>query len=175
MRILLLGVLAYCIAGVLALALSDFAPGHHLSSKAQRSWRTVGLIFAALAIWRFAQGEQWVLDHIRGWTRLHDYYDSRRYLQVPATIGVITIAMFALLRIGRAPHRQLSDWASVAAFTLLLFSLVRLISLHAVDSLLYRGTGPIHLNGLVDVLLTGGIALLELLDLQRGQRLPKRA
>ena len=163
------GVLAFCINGLLALALSEFV-GRHLSFTERRNWRVVGLFFIALAIWRLSHGEQWVLDHLRAWTRVHNYYDGRHKVQVPATIGIVAIAGFILLWLARTGYTRFSKLAALAASVLLLFSLVRLISLHEVDTLLFRSPGPLQLNPLIDAVLTGSIALLALLDVQRGRR-----
>jgi len=134
------------------------------TAPARRHWQIVAFTFALLAFWRLGQGEMLVQARMRGWSHSHGLYDSRQDIQVAVTLMMVALAMVTTWVVTRHGLPSPSRMAMLAALGLLLFSVARLISLHALDSLLYR-TGPFHLNYLFDLgptALCAGLAMLEL-------------
>jgi len=115
-------------------------------------WLLVAAIFLALACWRLSLGEIRLQDDLRAWAQGRGLYENRHTVQALLTLAQLASAGVAIAVI---PSRRLgrSDWALGAGGGLLLFSFVRFVSLHQLDSLLYR-TGPVHLNYVIDLGMT---------------------
>ena len=151
--------LAYALTGMAAL----IAIARARKRLAMANWAAVAAIFAALVLWRLTNGEALWQDRVRTWARLNGSYDDRQTWQVPLTLAaVVLIAVIGgwLFRSGRARH---SGRALALALIMVIFTGVRAASLHAVDALLYS-VGPVHLNYVIDMGLTGLVALLAVID-----------
>ena len=118
-------------------------------------WIAIALLFVFLATSRAMALEDSLRHAMRLWLQGAGEYGDRRSLQAPiaaALIGLGGLAMLAVL-IRRPPAQpdavgRRTRWASYAAAAMIGLVGLRLISLHAVDALLY---GPLRLNWLIDI------------------------
>lgn len=118
-------------------------------------WWAVALLFAGLAAWRFAEGEALAQGFARGLALDAGSYASRREWQVPL-VGLAALAGAAYTVWAFIGPRADTNvhWSRLAAIGLLVYSAVRMVSLHAVDAILYTSIGPFHLNHFIDLGLT---------------------
>ena len=154
----------YIVTACCALAVVAGPRRTGLPHDARRHWFIVIAAFASLTAWRLGQGEIRLQEQVRAWTRLHGLYDERHDSQAWFTILALAAVMAGIWASFRNGMPGRSKSAMIAALGLLALAAVRLVSLHAIDSLLYR-TGPFHLNYVFDMGLTvtaAGLALLEL-------------
>ena len=159
----LLAVLAYLGTVALALAAAGLASGRRGRAAALR-WVLAGVAFAALAGWRYTNGEALLQDSVRTWTRIKGVYDDRYTFQIPLTLAAILVVAALLWLALRWRGNGRSGQALCLALIMLIFTAVRATSLHAVDAFLYESIGPVHINYLIDLGLTAGVAVLALLD-----------
>jgi hypothetical protein len=138
-----------CTGAAIAASRSRQAPGHRWT------WLLLAVLFAGFAVLRIFEVEDLVRDAVRQSLRDDGDYSARRSVQGPIAAGMLMLvgvgAMAALYRWGRALHGRRNRariFASLAALAMLLLIALRMISLHAVDALLY---GPVKLNWLVDL------------------------
>ena len=126
-----------------------------------RSWLLSAVFFAAMAASRYFELEDVAQAQLRSLISQGGLYGSRWLLQAPFVLltlaggALIAGRMFARWRRARRSRTSLSVLAAqvgVAGYALLV--LIRVISLHATDWVLY--SGPIHPNWLID----GGLAAL---------------
>jgi len=153
----LAGAIAY--AGTAALALW----ARSRTTSASRRWSLIAALFLALAVWRLSAGEMRLQGDLRDWMRASGFYEQRHNYQALLTLAIIAGAGLALYRVFFVGGFSRPTLALNAALGLMLFSLLRLISLHQFDSLLFR-LGPIHINYLIDLGLTATAAILALLE-----------
>ncbi|MGB7369956.1 hypothetical protein [Erythrobacter sp.] len=156
------GIVATCLLAWRAARPANVPPWH------RRAWIALALLFVALALLRFFALEEGFRDLIREAMRQDGSYSNRRRMQeIAAAIAISAIAIAAgifAFRQRRGPwlrgrrNRAVSA-ASVAGAALMALLGLRLISLHAIDALLY---GPLKLNWFADIgasLLVAGAAL----------------
>lgn len=138
---------------------------------AQFHWLAIAALFAGLAAWRLGDGEGQVQAILRRELLDSGRYASRHVLQKPLFMAMVAVAVAAAIsgwaawRWWTQPlHRAISG---AGALGLLLFSLVRLVSYHFFDRLIYASFGPLRLNYLIELALIGavfyGVWLLYLL------------
>jgi hypothetical protein len=118
-------------------------------------WSVLAMLFIILAAMRLFAVEDILRDGLRELLRAEGTYDSRRALQGPifATLFVIAAAMggFWFFHVSRTirGRRNIAAMLAIASGCSLLFLLmVRIVSLHAMDELLY---GPLKLNWVIDL------------------------
>jgi hypothetical protein len=149
-----------CLSAALA-AVRNGRPPAHL-----RAWSIVALLFLALAAMRVVGLEEWLRDALRDVLRERDAYDGRREMQRYLAAGMIllaSVAMAAWVMWVRAAFRDHLDpavmlaWCCVMAMFMLM--ILRLISLHYIDALLY---GSLKLNWVVDIGASIGVLLAAL-------------
>jgi hypothetical protein len=155
--------LAYVVTAVLALACA-LAATRRPHRAAIRDWIAVALVFLALAGWRIANGEAQVQTFARNWAQMHGTYDDRHEWQAPITIGVMLVVAVLGIAAVRWAGSRASGRALCLAGAMVLLAVLRVVSLHAVDEILYRALGPFHLNYVLDLGLTGLVAALALAD-----------
>jgi hypothetical protein len=149
----LLCALIYLIVAAAALPLAlGWAPSGSSPANRQK-WLWVALIFVGLAAWRLGLGEIRVQEQVRAFTRRDGIYEDRHPGQAVATLAAVALVMFAAWKISLGWLATNARRALGAAAALVLYSLVRLISLHAVDAVIYR-PGRFHLNYVIDLGLT---------------------
>jgi hypothetical protein len=155
----LAGAAAYGVTALLALMASRHKPGDSLR------WRMVAGLFLGLAAWRLGLGEIRLQDDLREWMQIHGVYEQRRKYQALVTLAVLAGACLGLYRLRWGDGFSRPALALNAGMCLVVYSLIRLISLHQIDSLLFR-IGPIHLNYLIDLGLTACAAAQALQEIR---------
>jgi hypothetical protein len=118
-------------------------------------WSVLALLFIILAAMRIFAIEDILREGMRLLLRAEGSYDSRRSVQGPifATFFLIAAAIgaFWFYRVTRTirGRRNIAAMLAIASGCSLVFLLVlRIVSLHAMDELLY---GPLKLNWVVDL------------------------
>ncbi len=120
-----------------------------------RGWALIGLLFCGFIVLRLLDIEEVLQDQWRDTLRAQGAYDGRRAYQRPLAAGVIAMTVAAsfwwihrvIVRVNGRRNLAIIIAAS-ACFGMIVLIVLRLISLHPVDSLLY---GPLKLNWLVDL------------------------
>ncbi|NJO13723.1 MAG: hypothetical protein HC870_00155 [Rhizobiales bacterium] len=118
-------------------------------------WAGVALVFAALVASRVMGIEEHLRDLLREGLRADQIYSERRSFQRPLAAAALAagalFAGFMLWRETRAVkgRRNLALLVAMgSAMVMVLLIVLRIISLHQVDSLLY---GPLKLNWVIDL------------------------
>ena len=118
-------------------------------------WLAIAMLFLLLAGSRAFGLEESLRGAMRSWLQATGEYGGRRSLQ--ALFAALLVGMGGLATIGLLTARRGNSsgpdprgigFASYAAAAMIGLVGLRLISLHAVDALLY---GPLHLNWLIDM------------------------
>lgn len=129
-----------------------------------RRWLLIALVFVGLAVWRLSNGEMIVQDAVRRAASEDRLYSSRGELQRPLiALIVLFTAPSMFLAWGAFRRSGQGRWmaiAQVATLVLVIYTFVRLVSLHPVDAFVYQSLGPIHVNYLID----GGLTSLTLVS-----------
>lgn len=120
-----------------------------------RTWVLAALLFAVLALLRvFALEELW-RNSLRAALYLEGAYDERRSFQKPIVAAIVAIAsglafwwVYRFARIVKGRRNMAVTVAQSFAFAMVVLLVLRLISLHAIDALLY---GALKINWLVDI------------------------
>ena len=141
-----------------------------------RFWTLAAAMFLALVVWRGLSFEDVVRESLRHLLRAQDEYANRREIQAPlAMLGLA--AMVALLvatarswpgAVRRSRHRRAVAWARAGLVAMAGLVALRLVSLHAIDGLLYGGS--FHLNWLLDLGASACVGLAALAYLRAPHR-----
>ncbi|MFN3863718.1 MAG: hypothetical protein ACK4RT_05480 [Erythrobacter sp.] len=142
-------VLLACLAAAITARGSRQLPGHIWT------WVLLALFFTALIPLRLLEIEEAVRDALRAAMRAEGSYRERRDIQGPIVAAIILLAgcgslalLYHTMHNVRGRRNVARVVALVAALSMLLLMVLRMISLHAVDALLY---GPVKLNWVVDL------------------------
>jgi hypothetical protein len=167
--------LAYLLAGALCFAASMRAPAD-ADDRTQRLVRAFWLALAAmlvvLAFSRMFDLGPWLTDRGRDVAERQGWYDERRRLQSRAVQAVLLVGGFGVL-VGvlwffRAAYRE-HPLAFIASVYIVCFVLVRAISLHQVDSVLYNHpVEGVRVNALLELAGIGLMMLAAAVPLVRG-------
>lgn len=168
----------YVVTALTAMAAAMTASGRGQLAWHGKSWWLLAAIFAALIAIRLAGLEDLLREALRDTLRASAGYEGRRAIQQPIVTGLVGLAAAAaiwwLYRMARGARgrRNLATLAALAGGAGMVFLVpLRIISLHAVDSLLY---GPLKLNWLLDIgasCLVAGAAIYYV-RIVRGRRQP---
>lgn len=130
-------------------------------------WLFAAALFFLCAISRLLGIEEGLRMALRSELQAEQIYAGRREMQsVVASVIIVSMTLsviFAGWRVqqsGVLARRSLSReviWAAAACCMMILLIAIRMVSLHALDSLLYRGP---RLNWLVDIGATGAVLIL---------------
>lgn len=136
-------------------------------------WWAVAALFAGFAAWRLLNGEGRVQALLRGQLQADGTYDDRYTMQGPLAAALVVVlaaigAIAAWRWYSQPPHRA---WSMAGALGLLGFSVVRMVSYHPIDRLIYAGVGPLRLNYLIEL----GCIGLVLYAIYRLQKLSHRS
>lgn len=153
----MIAIILYAVFGLTTLRTALFAGKQPLPPADKRNWWAMTSLFGLLIALRVFDVEHAIPEMMRKLARTDNVYDERRDLQNPlvATILIAGFAALALMmyrqlsRGKRHPAARMVLVSQVAAGGLVVLIMLRLISLHAVDALLYRG-GPLRLNYILD-------------------------
>ncbi|MFC3098010.1 hypothetical protein [Alteraurantiacibacter palmitatis] len=141
------------------------------------TWLVVAAAFGIFVVLRLAGVEEILRDHLREMLRSGGVYDERRDIQRPlAAIAFVVIGAMGWLALrswpGMRSRSRLCKWiACWATAGFVPLYILRILSLHAVDVLLYRG--PVRLNWVLDgalSLFAGGAALAYVVFIRQGAR-----
>jgi hypothetical protein len=145
----------YFIALLACTTASVVASAQKQSTGHVRNWALIALVFLGLIVSRAFDIEENLRQDLRNSLRLRETYDGRHDIQRPIAAGVVTVASalgfwmtyhFAQHTRGR---RNISMVLAIfAALAMIALLALRIVSLHAVDAVLY---GPLKLNWITDV------------------------
>lgn len=142
-------VLIMCLAAAITARGSRQLPGHVWT------WLVLALFFAALVPLRLFEIEETVRDSLRAALRAEGNYRERRDIQGPIVAAIIMLVgagalalLYRTTRNVRGRRNVARVAALVAALAMLVLITLRMISLHAIDALLY---GPVKLNWVIDL------------------------
>jgi hypothetical protein len=128
-------------------------------SRRRFAWTSVGVAFTALAAWRLAGGEAALQELLRSAAAERNLYDERGEVQRPLIAFALLLGAPATVLLWRKYARDGARTrlavACIAASILVGYTVIRAVSLHAVDALIYQSIGPVHVNYLID----GGLTL----------------
>jgi hypothetical protein len=145
-------------------------------SRHWRVWVSIALVFAALAAFRLTGIEDVLREALRDWLRADAAYAGRRAFQRPlaaaALGGISLLAAFMLWRDYRTVKGRRTTALLVAkgcALVMALLIVLRIVSLHQVDSLLY---GPLKLNWVIDIGVSGLVLVSAALYIRLARQRP---
>lgn len=122
-------------------------------------WPLLALMFAGLTLEKAFAIDGQIQDTLRWIAQKNKLYDIRRVGQSLALILVIVLATLTLRKVSRRPPLQSSiNSIHVLALLLLIYDVIRAVSLHQVDAILFASIGPLHLNHVIE----GGLTSLIL-------------
>lgn len=156
----LLGVLAYLVVVLACLAAAlraRGAPSRRARTRLTRHWLGLAALFVILAAWRGLGGEVALQEWARGLLHAEGIYAARRSWQGPVGASALLAAGAWASWLAIRDRRRLDPlvgWSRLAGLGLLGYTLLRLLSWHPVDALIYAGLGPFHINHLIDMGLT---------------------
>lgn len=157
--------LAYLVAGVLCLVAStrETAADDDTQRLIRLFWLALAALLVVLAFSRMFDLGPWLTDQGREIAEAQGWYDERRRLQSRAVQGVLLLGAAGMsagvLWFFRAAYRE-HPLAFIAIVYIVCYVLVRAISLHDVDSVLYnRPIEGVRLNALLEL---AGIGLMVL-------------
>lgn len=138
-----------------------------------RLWRVAAAFLLLAGVYRAVGAEHYLTDRLRAAATGEGWYGDRRIGQALITsVGVVVSA--AVFWMGL---RYRANWrvrlAAISLIGYVVLSMVRLVSLHMVDGLLYRSMGPIHANWLFELALVGTLcacAVATILQPERPER-----
>ncbi|MGV3512584.1 MAG: hypothetical protein ACO1OX_11355 [Novosphingobium sp.] len=145
-----------------------------------KGWLVVGGSFFLFLIMRIAQVEDRLRSAGRAWIMVEHGYSKRWDWQAPAAALLVVLIFAALffmwVRRGRrqdkhAPFPQMQRLAFAAVGAMVVLILLRLVSLHAIDSVLYHGP---HLNWVVDTASTVVVMLAGIVSAVQKPRPARR-
>ena len=159
--------LASALACLVANATDTGRPG---GSRAPGFWFLAALVLTGPAIARIFAIEALVLNELRLLFRAHNLTDVRQSFQIPLVFASIALALATVYLAVRHDWRTIAECrsravvlAKIALIGLLGLNLIRVISLHATDLLLYNEFGGVlRLNWILDIGFVGLIAMAAL-------------
>jgi uncharacterized membrane protein len=142
---------ACAIAGVVELRRPRGSPGRWPTF-----WLATAVVLVAMGMARAGHAADLVSDVGRRAAERRGWYELRRPVQAVAVAGVaVAWARLVVVAIGRVPERRRRYLpTTVAVITLGCFAIARTISLHHVDTLLYRrDIGGVRVVAVIELLL----------------------
>ena len=134
----------------------------------RRAWALLALLFLLVAISRLTGAEDHIRDALRELLTADGVYAERREVQGPLAAALIAaLAYGAWLAFARLSHMRHSPAgrvlvaAQIAGIGMVGLIAARIVSLHALDNLLF--SKPLHLNWLLDIGATGTVLVAALL------------
>ena len=119
------------------------------------AWTALALLFAVLAVMRIFAIEEWLREELRLLLRFEGAYDERRAVQGPVFailfVSAAAIGGYWTYHVSRSirGRRNIAAMIAIASgCTLVFLMMLRIVSLHSVDALLY---GPLKLNWIIDL------------------------
>jgi len=135
------------------------------------AWFALAILFAVMAGSRILGVEEMIRDTLRTAMREEGRYADRRQIQAvvvsTAILSIAAVAAFWAWRTGRhlrGRRNQTIIVAMAAGASLVVLMSLRIVSLHAIDRLLY---GPIKLNWVADVGASLVVAIAAIVYVKR--------
>lgn len=154
----------------LAVALASIAAARARSSgrnvMGARIWLVISLVMLGMAAWRFVDGDDALRDFVGDWARRDGVYGSRRQAQGPLVLLLAIAGGLAayFLRGSIAGLRRAAGsidlYAAGIAMLFVAYAVIRAISFHPVDALIYSSVGPFNLNRIIDPAMACAILVL---------------
>lgn len=119
----------------------------------ERDWRWLvpAGILLLIGLQHVLQFDAVTQDRLRALARAQGAYDGRRQWQVPVVLGTVFLAGAMLFRInGMLRETPPLRRTMVVVLGYAAFDFIRWVSLHQVDTVLYRKIGPLHVNHLLE-------------------------
>jgi len=145
----------YILVALSCMAAGTSAAARRQPSSAATQWWLIALLFLAMALARYFDIEHALRQDMRGVLLADGAYEMRREYQRPAAALVVVLgsalAFWLAYKIaqGIGSGRVLAVRAArMAALSLVVLVVLRIVSLHPVDGLLY---GPMKLNWIIDI------------------------
>lgn len=168
----LIGMAVYAISLLLALVAAVTQMRAQRPDRA-RLWLSVAMLLALLIVWRWIDGDEIFRMFMRSTMKEEGTYGERRRIQAPILLAVMLVAGAAAWIFWRNLKRQMpGGWqrmllnphalAAQVALVFAAYSLVRAISFHPFDAIIYRSFGPLNINRLVDLGLAALLGVLAL-------------
>jgi hypothetical protein len=153
-----LGYLAVAVLAVVAGILEQRAPDREQRQLWPVYWLLTALVLLTAGIAHLGHLGDIIAGIGRSQARSAGWYGSRRGIQAAVVVWVSAVWFVAVLvAIWRVPPRRRRYLSSaIAVFTLLAFVAIRIVSLHQIDSLLYRrGVRGVRFVALIELTLLG--------------------
>lgn len=130
------------------------------------AWAFVAALFVGLAIMRLFVLEELLRHTMRSSQWMQERYAERRAIQTPIAAALVIVAGLAAAFLGLRLAPGLRSRRTIAALAalgasggLIVLVLMRIVSLHAVDALLY---GPLKLNWVLDLGASAAVLLASI-------------
>lgn len=142
----------------------------HSGAPGRRQWLVLALLFAALSIQKALQIDALIHDAMRAVANRNEVYGERRGAQV-AFVLVAVAAIVWTLRRSLGQRRLPVELRRIRLFGFMLLGLdiVRVVSLHQIDQILFASVWRLHLNHLLEGGLTA-LILYNTVSFLRGWR-----
>jgi uncharacterized membrane protein len=150
-----LGAALYVVVALTCLAASVIARTRMRSQSHAAQWLMIGLIFALLFLSRAFDVEESVRNALRDTMRADGLYPERRMFQRRLVVGSIILGtliisglIYRFRRLLKGGRELALGVAILATATMCGLIVLRMISLHQIDALLF---GPFKINWIIDV------------------------
>ena len=126
-----------------------------------RQWKTIALVFVALAVFRLINLQSLLPESGRLAATSEGWYMERRLPQFAFIVALAMAAILVALRLFvRARRGPIPTWLALIGITLFLaYIVIRSVSLHQVDLVINRRAFGLSVNTMLEI---GGIALIFL-------------
>lgn len=167
----LAGAVVYLLTAVAAAIAAVSADRRGRGNRDQLAWVLVLLAFVVFSAMRLVAAEEHLRSTLRTALELADARAGRRAIQLPLSLLALTLATLAAFPLvrriaasGWASQHAARNWALLALLGMLGLIALRIISLHAMDAILFSSLiGPLRLNWLLDLGFTA-VALLAAIN-----------
>jgi hypothetical protein len=139
-----IGSLLYLLTGIAAVTASRRAP----TRRSRLHWRFITVFIIALIPWRLLQIEEAAREILRAALVVEGLYSERTNLQILSIGGLVAVGAVAagMYAAGARSRPWQLSVSGLAVAGMLGLNLIRLVSLHMLDRLIYASIGPFHLH-----------------------------
>ena len=152
-----IGGFLYLCTACACLYAATFTLPEAIGRKFRGHWAGIAALLVALAVIRVGQFEEATRNALRGALRSDGGYDARWEIQGPAMV-VVLLALVAggiWLYLTAVNRPRAVTLARAGALGMVGLLMVRIVSIHMIDQLIYSGIGPLRLNHLYELGLLG--------------------
>lgn len=166
-----LGAALYSLAVFSCTIASPFVSRRDGLARGDWQWIALAAVFAVLAAARLGQLEEHARAILRMIWNTHYDYEARATIQI-ATIFALTVAslLWVIWRVRRGfRYSGLYRLAEIATTGMAILFVVRIISLHPIDTLLYAGLGRVRFHYLIELALVATVIVCALSTWRKGR------